>query len=86
MRGCEHPDVFEAHEHADDKPQRDHDMPAAMVPVIADAAVSELVIVSLLPAAPLAGCRWIRSWVVGVCLIASPAYGLICAPEASWVT
>jgi hypothetical protein len=44
----EHSVVFEEHEHAHGKAQRDNNMRAAVIHVIADAAVSMLVIVGLL--------------------------------------
>ena len=69
---------FEEHEHGSASLSRDYNMQAAIVHVIADAAVSVLVIVGLVLALafgwlfmdPLAG-------IVGACVIASWAYGLI---------
>ena len=70
--------VFEEHEHAHGATGRDNNMRAAVLHVVADAAVSVLVIVGLLLARcfgwlwmdPLAG-------IVGACVIASWSYGLI---------
>ncbi len=70
--------TFEEHEHAHGAAHRDNNMRAAVVHVMADAAVSVLVIVGLLLARafhwlwmdPLAG-------IVGACVIASWSYGLI---------
>jgi cation diffusion facilitator family transporter len=70
--------VFEEHDHAHGKAQRDNNMRAAVVHVIADATVSVLVIVGLLLARTF-GWLWVDSLVgvVGACVIASWAYGLI---------
>jgi cation diffusion facilitator family transporter len=76
--GKDHPVEFEEHEHGSASLSRDYNMQAAIVHVIADAAVSVLVIVGLVLALtfgwlfmdPLAG-------IVGACVIASWAYGLI---------
>jgi cation diffusion facilitator family transporter len=76
--GQDHPVVFEEHDHAGATVLRDYNMQAAIVHVIADAAVSVLVIVGLVLALffgwlwmdPLAG-------IIGACVIASWAYGLI---------
>jgi cation diffusion facilitator family transporter len=73
-----YPVAFEEHEHADGSAARDNNMRAAVIHVIADAAVSVLVIVGLLLARafgwllmdPLAG-------IIGACVIASWSYGLI---------
>jgi hypothetical protein len=46
--GDEHSGLFEEHEHAHGRAQRDDNMRAAVIHVIADAAVSVLVIVGLL--------------------------------------
>ena len=70
--------VFEEHEHAHGSAARDNNMRAAVIHVIADAAVSVLVIVGLLLARtfdwlwmdPLAG-------IIGSVVIASWSYGLI---------
>jgi cation diffusion facilitator family transporter len=74
----DYPVAFEEHEHAHGAAGRDNNMRAAVIHVMADAAVSVLVIVGLLLARlldwmwmdPLAG-------IVGACVIASWAYGLI---------
>ena len=73
-----YPVVFDEHEHAHGSADRDNNMRAAVIHVIADAAVSVLVIVGLLLARafewlwmdPLAG-------IIGACVIASWSYGLI---------
>jgi hypothetical protein len=73
-----YPVVFDEHEHAHGSSDRDNNMRAAVIHVIADAAVSVLVIVGLLLARafewlwmdPLAG-------IIGACVIASWSYGLI---------
>ena len=78
VAGSAHTVVFEEHDHGDGKAHRDNNMRAAVVHVIADAAVSVLVIVGLLLARafswlwmdPLAG-------IVGACVIASWTYGLV---------
>ena len=70
--------TFEEHEHGHDAAHRDNNMRAAIIHVMADAAVSVLVIVGLLLARlfdwvwmdPLAG-------IVGALVIASWSYGLI---------
>lgn len=70
--------VFEEHEHAHESAARDNNMRAAVIHVMADAAVSVLVITGLLLARafgwlfmdPLAG-------IMGACVIASWSYGLI---------
>jgi cation diffusion facilitator family transporter len=74
----EHSVVFEEHEHAHGRAQRDNNMRAAVIHVIADAAVSMLVIAGLLLARvfewlwmdPLAG-------IVGACVIANWSFGLV---------
>jgi cation diffusion facilitator family transporter len=76
--GEDHPVEFEEHEHGPATLSRDYNMQAAVVHVIADATVSVLVIAGLVLALifgwlfmdPLAG-------IVGACVIASWAYGLI---------
>ena len=73
-----YPVVFDEHEHAHGSADRDNNMRAAVIHVIADAAVSVLVIVGLLLARafewlwmdPLAG-------IIGACVIASWSYCLI---------
>ena len=74
----DHPVVFEEHENAHGSAGRDNNMRAAVIHVMADAAVSVMVIVGLLLARlldwmwmdPLAG-------IVGAVVIASWAYSLI---------
>ena len=69
---------FEEHSHAHDTAHRDNNMRAAVIHVMADAAVSVLVIVGLLLA-------WTFGWlwmdplagIVGAVVIASWAYGLV---------
>jgi cation diffusion facilitator family transporter len=76
--GEDHPLAFEEHDHGSATLSRDYNMQAAVVHVLADAVVSVLVIVGLVLALmfgwlfmdPLAG-------IVGACVIASWAYGLI---------
>jgi cation diffusion facilitator family transporter len=73
-----YPVNFKEHEHAHGSADRDNNMRAAIIHVMADAAVSVLVIVGLLLARtfgwlsmdPLAG-------IIGACVIASWSYGLI---------
>ena len=70
---------FEEHHHAQpDGHHRDNNMRAAVVHVMADAAVSVLVIVGLL-LARLFGWMWMDplAGIVGACVIASWSYGLI---------
>ena len=76
--GQDHPVVFEEHEHAHGSTARDNNMRAAVVHVIADAAVSVLVIVGLLLARAF-GWLWMdpMAGIVGACVIASWSYGLI---------
>jgi len=70
--------VFEEHEHADGKAGRDNNMRAAFVHIIADAAVSMLVIIGLV-LAKLFGWVWMDplAGTIGAVVIASWAYGLI---------
>ena len=73
-----YPAVFEEHHHAHGAAHRDNNMRAAVVHVVADAAVSVLVIVGLLLA-------WTFGWLwmdplagmIGAAVIASWSYGLI---------
>ena len=73
-----YPITFEEHEHAHGSAHRDNNMRAAVIHVMADAAVSVLVIVGLLLARafdwlwmdPLAG-------IIGAAVIASWSYGLV---------
>jgi len=70
--------AFEEHEHAAEKTARDNNMRAAVVHVIADAAVSVLVIVGLLLALAF-GWLWMDplAGIIGAGVIASWSYGLI---------
>jgi cation diffusion facilitator family transporter len=78
IAGDDYPITFEEHEHAHGSAHRDNNMQAAVIHVMADAAVSVLVIVGLLLARafswlwmdPLAG-------FVGAFVIASWSYGLV---------
>jgi len=77
--GCEeHSVLFEEHQHAHGSAARDNNMRAAVIHVIADAAVSVLVIVGLLLARAF-GWLWMDplAGIVGACVIASWSYGLI---------
>jgi cation diffusion facilitator family transporter len=73
-----YPVAFEEHEHAQGSTARDNNMRAAIVHVMADAAVSVLVIVGLLLARAF-GWLWMDplAGIVGACVIASWSYGLI---------
>jgi cation diffusion facilitator family transporter len=73
-----YPVAFEEHEHAHGSTARDNNMRAAVVHVIADAAVSVLVIVGLLLARAF-GWLWMDplAGIIGACVIASWSYGLI---------
>jgi cation diffusion facilitator family transporter len=73
-----YPVVFEEHEHAHGSTARDNNMRAAVVHVIADAAVSVLVITGLLLARSF-GWLWMDplAGIIGACVIASWSYGLI---------
>jgi cation diffusion facilitator family transporter len=70
--------IFEEHEHAQGSAARDNNMRAAVIHVIADAAVSVLVIVGLLLARGF-GWLWMDplAGIIGACVIASWSYGLI---------
>jgi cation diffusion facilitator family transporter len=70
--------IFEEHEHAHAKAHRDNNMRAAIIHVMADAAVSVLVIVGLLLARTF-GWLWMDplAGMIGACVIASWSYGLI---------
>jgi cation diffusion facilitator family transporter len=74
----EHSVVFEEHQHAHGRAQRDNNMRAAVIHVIADAAVSVLVIVGLLLARAF-GWLWMDplAGIVGACVIASWSFGLV---------
>ena len=70
--------VFEEHGHGHAATGRDNNMRAAIIHVIADAAVSVLVIVGLLLARAF-GWLWMDplAGIIGACVIASWSYGLI---------
>ena len=70
--------VFEEHDHGRGATGRDNNMRAAIIHVIADAAVSLLVIVGLLLARAF-GWLWMDplAGIIGACVIASWSYGLI---------
>ncbi len=76
--GEEHSVAFEEHEHAHEGAHRDNNMRAAVVHVMADAAVSVLVIAGLLLAQAF-GWLWIDplAGIIGAFVIASWSYGLI---------
>jgi cation diffusion facilitator family transporter len=73
-----YPVVFEEHEHAHGSAARDNNMRAAVIHVIADAAVSVLVITGLLLARTF-GWLWMDplAGIIGAAVIASWSYGLI---------
>jgi len=73
-----HTTVFEEHHHGHGATSRDNNMRAAIIHVLADAAVSVLVIVGLLLARAL-GWLWMDpvAGIIGACVIASWSYGLI---------
>jgi cation diffusion facilitator family transporter len=70
--------VFEEHEHAHGAASRDNNMRAAIIHVVADAAVSVLVIVGLVLARTF-GWLWMDplAGIAGACVIASWSFGLI---------
>jgi cation diffusion facilitator family transporter len=74
----DHAVVFEEHEHAHGSAVRDNNMRAAVIHVVADAAVSVLVIAGLLLARAF-GWLWMDplAGIIGACVIASWSYGLI---------
>jgi cation diffusion facilitator family transporter len=76
--GVDSPVVFEEHEHGPASLSRDYNMQAAVVHVVADAAVSVLVIAGL-ALALLFGWLWMDplAGIAGACVIASWAFGLI---------
>jgi cation diffusion facilitator family transporter len=78
IEGDQYQIVFSEHEHGDQAAHRDNNMRAAIVHVIADAAVSVLVIIGLVLARTF-GWLWMDplAGVVGACVIASWSYGLI---------
>jgi cation diffusion facilitator family transporter len=70
--------VFEEHHHGHAGAHRDNNMRAAVIHVVADAAVSILVIIGLILARTF-GWFWMDplAGIVGACVIASWSYGLI---------
>ena len=74
----DYPVVFEEHEHAHKSAHRDNNMRAAVIHVMADAAVSVLVITGLL-LARIFGWFWMDplAGIIGAAVIASWSYGLI---------
>ena len=70
--------VFEEHDHGHGATGRDNNMRAAVIHVVADAAVSVLVIVGLLLARTF-GWLWMDplAGIFGACVIASWSYGLV---------
>jgi cation diffusion facilitator family transporter len=81
VQGVGYPVVFEEHEHGHDAhgaAHRDNNMRAAIIHVMADAAVSVLVIIGLLLARAF-GWLWMDplAGIVGAVVIASWAYGLV---------
>ena len=73
-----HTVMFAEHDHAHGAAHRDNNLRAAVVHVVADAAVSVLVIIGLLLARSF-GWLWMDplAGIVGACVIASWAYGLV---------
>ncbi|MBV8817577.1 MAG: cation transporter [Acidobacteriaceae bacterium] len=73
-----YPVEFEEHEHAHGSTARDHNMRAALIHVMTDAAVSVLVIVGLLLASAF-GWLWMDplAGIIGACVIASWSFSLI---------
>jgi Co/Zn/Cd efflux system component len=78
MGADQHEVPFEEHQHAHGSADRDNNMRAAITHVLADAAVSVLVIVGLLLARGF-GWLWMDplAGIAGACVIASWSYGLI---------
>jgi cation diffusion facilitator family transporter len=76
--GGNYPAIFAEHEHTHAHAHRDNNMRAAVIHVMADAAVSVLVIVGLLLARAF-GWLWMDplAGIIGACVIASWSYGLI---------
>jgi cation diffusion facilitator family transporter len=74
----DYPVVFEEHDHAHGSANRDNNMRAAVVHVMADAAVSVLVITGLLLARAF-GWLWMDplAGIIGAIVIASWSYGLV---------
>ena len=77
INGRTYPVVFEEHQHAHGAAARDNNMRAATIHVVADAAVSVLVIVGLIVARTF-GWPWMDplAGIVGACVVASWSYGL----------
>lgn len=75
---AEYPVAFEEHGHEHGAAHRDNNMRAAVIHVVADAAVSVLVIIGLVLARAF-GWLWMDplAGIVGACVIASWSYGLI---------
>jgi cation diffusion facilitator family transporter len=73
-----YPVIFEEHEHAHGSAARDNNMRAAVIHVVADAAVSVLVIMGLLLARAF-GWLWMDplAGITGACVIASWSFGLV---------
>ncbi len=69
---------YHDHDHAHTAAEHDNNLPAATIHVMADAAVSALVIIGLI-LARIFGWLWMDSLagVIGACIIASWCYGLI---------
>ncbi len=78
IAGDEYQVVFEEHDHGHGNAHRDNNMRAAVIHVVADAAVSVLVIVGLILARTF-GWLWMDplAGIIGACVIASWSYGLI---------
>lgn len=78
LEGDTHRVAFEEHAHGHSASHRDNNMRAALIHVMADAAVSVLVIVGLLLARTF-GWLWMDplAGVVGACVIGSWSYGLM---------
>ena len=78
LAGSEYGIRFEEHDHADSGHHRDNNMRAAIVHVLADAAVSVLVIIGLLMA-KIFGWLWMDTvaGVIGAIVITSWSYGLV---------
>ena len=78
LGGHAYPVAFKEHAHGHDAAHRDNNMRAAIIHVMADAAVSVLVIAGLL-LARFFGWLWMDplAGIVGACVIASWSYGLI---------
>ena len=75
----DYPVVFEEHEHAHESADRDNNMRAAVIHVMADAAVSVLVITGPVCSPARFGWLWMDplAGIVGAAVIASWSYGLI---------